>query len=108
PGPGAIHVGNDVTEEFLQGLTCERLVPKTVKGFQVLSWEKPSGARNEPLDLCVYALAALELVKRRYNRATMWDQLETVAQQQRESPTDKPKQQRRRSTQSGANYVSGW
>jgi phage terminase large subunit GpA-like protein len=107
-GPGAIHFGNDVTEEFLQGLTCERLVPKTVKGFQVLTWEKPSGARNEPLDLCVYALAALELVKRRYNRATMWDQLETASQQQRESPTDKPKQQRRRSTQSGANYVSGW
>ena len=75
-GPGTIHFGNDVTEEFLEGLTCERLVPKTVKGFQVLTWEKPSGARNEPLDLAVYALAMLELIKRRYNRATMWDQLE--------------------------------
>jgi len=42
----------------------------------VLEWQKPSGARNEPLDLEVYCLAALELVKRRYNRATMWDQLE--------------------------------
>jgi phage terminase large subunit GpA-like protein len=51
-------------------------VPRTVKGFQVLEWQKPSGARNEPLDLKVYCLAMLELVKRRYNRATMWDQLE--------------------------------
>jgi len=72
-----------VTEEFLQGLTCERLVPKTVKGFQVLTWEKPSGARNEPLDLAVYALATLELVKRRYNRATMWDQLEAAVSENR-------------------------
>jgi len=97
-----------VTEEFLQGLTCERLVPKTVKGFQVLSWEKPSGARNEPLDLCVYALAVLELIKRRYNRATLWDQLEAAAQQQRDLPASKPKQRRRRAAQAGPSFVEGW
>jgi phage terminase large subunit GpA-like protein len=106
-GPGSIHFGNDVTEEFLQGLTCERLVPKTVKGFKVLTWEKPSGARNEPLDLCVYSLAMLELVKRRYNRATMWDQLEDAAKQQQIAP-DKPKQRRRRPQQSGPSFVNGW
>jgi phage terminase large subunit GpA-like protein len=106
-GPGSIHFGNDVTEEFLQGLTCERLVPKTVKGFQVLTWEKPSGARNEPLDLCVYSLAMLELVKRRYNRASLWDQLEKAADQ-REITPDKTKQRRRRSAQSGPNFVNGW
>ena len=106
-GPGSIHFGADVTEEFLQGLTCERLVPKTVKGFQVLTWEKPSGARNEPLDLCVYSLAMLELVKRRYNRATMWDQLEDAAKQQQIAP-DKPKQRRRRPQQSGPSFVNGW
>jgi phage terminase large subunit GpA-like protein len=60
-----------------------------VKGFQKLEWQKPSGARNEPLDLEVYCLAMLELVKRRYNRATMWDQ---IAQQS----TDKPKPTRAR------------
>jgi phage terminase large subunit GpA-like protein len=75
PGPGCIHFGQNATDDYLEGLTCERLVPRTVKGFQVLEWQKPSGARNEPLDLTVYCLAALELVKRRYNRATMWDQL---------------------------------
>ena len=107
-GPGSIHFGNDVTEEFLQGLTCERLVPKTVKGFQVLTWEKPSGARNEPLDLCVYSLAMLELVKRRYNRATMWDQLEKAAGEQQQIAADKPKQRRRRPQQSGPSFVNGW
>jgi len=106
-GPGSIHFGQDVTEDYLQGLTCERLVPKTVKGFQVLTWEKPSGARNEPLDLCVYALAMLELVKRRYNRATMWDQLEKAAEQQRTAAA-KPPARRRRAAQSGPGFVEGW
>jgi phage terminase large subunit GpA-like protein len=108
PGPGAIHLPNDVTEEYLQGLTCERLVPKMVKGFQVLGWENPSGARNEPLDLTVYALAILELVKRRYNRATMWDQLTAAAEERRKpGATDKPKR-RRRSEPSGPGFVTGW
>ena len=106
-GPGAIHFGNDVTEEFLQGLTCERLVPKTVKGFQVLTWEKPSGARNEPLDLAVYCMAVLELVKRRYNRATMWDQLESAATQNKK-PEAKPAGKRRRSAPRGPDFVNGW
>jgi phage terminase large subunit GpA-like protein len=75
-GPGFVNFGQNGNEEYLQGLTCERLMPRYVKGFQVLEWMKPSGARNEPLDLLVYCLAILELVKRRYNRATMWDQLE--------------------------------
>jgi phage terminase large subunit GpA-like protein len=75
PGAGYIHFDDATTEEYLQGLTCERLQPRYVKGFQVLEWVKPSGARNEPLDLKVYCLALLELLKRRYNRATMWDQL---------------------------------
>ena len=76
PGPGFVHFDDATTEEYLQGLTCERLQPRYVKGFQVLEWKKPSGARNEPLDLKAYCLAMLELVRRRYNRATMWDQLE--------------------------------
>ena len=75
-GPGFVHFDNATTNDYLQGMTCERLQPRYVKGFQVLEWVKPSGARNEPLDLKVYCLAMLELLKRRYNRATMWDQLE--------------------------------
>ena len=75
-GPGFVHFDNATTNDYLQGLTCERLQPRYVKGFQVLEWVKPSGARNEPLDLKVYCLAMLELLKRRYNRATMWDQMD--------------------------------
>ena len=79
-GPGFVHFDNATTDDYLQGLTCERLQPRYVKGFQVLEWVKPSGARNEPLDLKVYCLAMLELLKRRYNRATMWDQLQAQLQ----------------------------
>ena len=106
-GPGSIHFGNDVTEEYLQGMTCERLVPKTVKGFATLHWEKPSGARNEPLDLAVYCMAVLELVKRRYNRATLWDQLEAAATQNKK-PEAKPAVKRRRSAPRGPDFVTGW
>jgi phage terminase large subunit GpA-like protein len=81
PGAGYVHFDDATTDDYLQGLTCERLQPRYVKGFQVLEWVKPSGARNEPLDLKVYCLAMLELLKRRYNRATMWDQLEAQLRQ---------------------------
>ncbi len=80
PGPGYVHFDDETTEEYLAGLTAERLQPRYVKGFQVLEWHCPSGARNEPLDCEVYCLAMLELVKRKYNRATMWDQLERLAE----------------------------
>jgi phage terminase large subunit GpA-like protein len=86
-GPGCINFDNATTEEYLQGLTCERLQPRYIKGFQVLEWVKPSGARNEPLDLLVYCLAMLELLKRRYNRATMWDQLAAQAAGPSPAPT---------------------
>jgi len=86
PGAGYIHFDDATTDDYLQGLTCERLQPRYVKGFQVLEWVKPSGARNEPLDLKVYCLAMLELLKRRYNRSTMWDQLEAQLSRELEAP----------------------
>jgi phage terminase large subunit GpA-like protein len=117
-GPGAVHFGQNATEEYLTGLTCERLVPRQVKGFQVLEWQKPSGARNEPLDLAVYCLAVLELVKRRYHRATMWDQLERAAGDVAPLPaasadaTAQPAaaapRQRRRARGGGGSFVSNW
>ena len=99
PGPGFCHFGQNATDEYLAGLTSERLMPRMVKGFTVLEWHKHY-ARNEPLDLEVYCLAALELVKRRYNRATMWDQLEAQLAQLAQAQAPKPQQppQRRASS----------
>ena len=112
---GAMHFGQNATEEYLTGLTCERLVPRQVKGFQVLEWQKPSGARNEPLDLAVYCLAVLELVKRRYHRATMWDQLERAANGGAALPAAssgvaevQPPPAQRKRQRGGGSFVSNW
>jgi len=108
-GPGGIHFGTGTTEDYLRGLTCERLVPRSVKGFQVLEWQKPAGARNEPLDLTVYSLAVLELIKRRYHRATMWDQIERQLRPTAPAPEPEPphplesRQPRRR-----GGFVTNW
>ena len=106
-GPGTVHFDDATDEAYLQGLTCERLVPRYVKGFQVLEWQKPSGARNEPLDLLVYCLALLELVKRRYNRATMWDQLAGSVEASAKVEA-KPAARRRPATGGGNSFVNGW
>jgi phage terminase large subunit GpA-like protein len=106
-GPGTVHFDDATDEAYLQGLTCERLVPRYVKGFQVLEWQKPSGARNEPLDLLVYCLALLELVKRRYNRATMWDQLAGSVEASAKVEA-KPAPRRRPATGGGSSFVNGW
>jgi phage terminase large subunit GpA-like protein len=107
PGPGFVHFGQNATDEYLEGLTCERLMPRMVKGFQVLEWQKLSGARNEPLDLCVYCLAVLELVKRRYNRATMWDQL-TALLDKPATPAAGPRPARPSRPRSGGSFVNSW
>jgi phage terminase large subunit GpA-like protein len=76
PGPGAFHFGMAADDEFFRQLTAEKQAMRTVKGFPVREWVKKSGDRNEALDCLVYAYAALQLEARRYNRATMWEQLE--------------------------------
>jgi len=50
----------------------------------------------------------LELVKRRYNRATMWDQLEAAAAQQRPAKADNKPPRRTKARQSGPGFVEGW
>lgn len=105
PGPGYVNFGQNATPEYLEGLTCERLMPRYVKGFQVLEWQKPSQARNEPLDLCVYCLAVLELLKRRYNRLTFWKQMEDQMEGGKRPGPARSTQRAARSTQS---FVSSW
>jgi phage terminase large subunit GpA-like protein len=80
PGAGFMHFGISADEEFFQQLTAEKQQVRMVKGFPVKEWVKKSSDRNEALDCLVYAYAALQWLARRYNRATMWDQMEKAAQ----------------------------
>lgn len=61
-GEGYIHVPDTdwFDDELAKQITSERLVTKFTKGIPVQRWEQ-TRARNEGLDLFVYALAALRL-----------------------------------------------
>jgi len=61
PGPGYCHfpARDDYDKDYFDGLTCEQVLTRKVKGFEVREWHKPAGARNEPLDCRAYALAVM-------------------------------------------------
>ena len=77
PGPGYLHLGQAATDQFLDELFPWKRMPKRDKGQTTYHWVLPAGSRDEGGDCTRMAYAALQLVARRYNRATMWEQLET-------------------------------
>lgn len=76
PGAGYTHFPADLPPDYFEQLTAERLVTRYVRGFPVREWQKKSGARNEALDTFVYGLAAMQLLYTRFNRRSIWEQLE--------------------------------
>ena len=86
PGPGYLHLGEAATDQFLGELFPWKRMPKRDKGQTTYQWVLPTGAKDEGGDCTRYAYAALQLLSRRYNRATMWDQLEAQLQAAREQP----------------------
>ena len=75
PGPGYLHLGQAATDQFLDELFPWKRMPKRDKGQTTYHWVLPPGAHDEGGDCTRMAYAALQLVARRYNRATMWEQL---------------------------------
>lgn len=75
PGPGYLHLGQAATDQFLAELFPWKRMPKRNKGQVSYSWQLPQGSRDEAGDCTRMAYAALQLLARRYNRATMWEQL---------------------------------
>lgn len=63
PGPGYCHfpIGRGYDDEYFKGLVSEKRVTKVRGGRRFTSWV-PVRARNEPLDVRVYATAAMELL----------------------------------------------
>jgi phage terminase large subunit GpA-like protein len=71
----------DVKVEYFEQLTAEKQALRYNRsGFPTREWVKKPSARNEALDCLVYAYAALNLMYQRYDRRTIWDQLETRLQ----------------------------
>jgi phage terminase large subunit GpA-like protein len=111
PGPGYLHFGMAATDQFLSELFPWKRMPKRDQGQTTYNWVLPAGSRDEGGDCTRMAYAALQLVARRYNRATMWDQLERRAKAQSAAPapaepaeTPKPK----RPVTPSQGFVSRW
>ena len=66
-GPGYMHFPNTYDKSYFEMLTAEKLVTKFKKGFQTLEWIKIR-ARNEVLDLRVYALAGLKILNPNFEK----------------------------------------
>ena len=106
-GDGYIHFYPTITTDYFQELTAERQVLRYKHGYQERVWVKKSNARNEALDEMVYAYAAFCRFKQKYDRRTIWDQLE-----KKRNPTE-PKQEvpLRSGRQKGAkkrSFVANW
>ena len=86
-GDGYIHFYPTITTDYFQELTAERQVLRYKHGYQERVWVKKSNARNESLDEMVYAYAAFCRFRQKYDRRTIWDQLE-----KKRNPTE-PKQE---------------
>lgn len=74
-GPGVVHWPEGLPDEYWAQLTAERQVVELVNGFPKRKWVKKDNDYNEDLDCEVLNLAALEYIKTRSNRSTMWQQL---------------------------------
>ncbi len=79
-GPGYLHFSDELPGDYFEQLTAEKRTVRYVKGHPISEWVKPSHARNEALDLMVYAFAALyKLGVHKYSDRD-WKRLEDVVQ----------------------------
>jgi phage terminase large subunit GpA-like protein len=105
PGPGYLHFHAQTGAEYFEQLTAEKQALRYVKGFPVREWVKKPSARNEALDCMVYAYAALNRLYQRYDRRTIWDQLEKRLQ----NGDAEPRKPRLRSGGAAASaFVNSW
>jgi phage terminase large subunit GpA-like protein len=74
---GWIGIPAGLDDEWFQQLTAEKRLPVTNRrtGFTVYRWVKPKDARNEALDLMVYAEALALRLGWRSNPDAYWDRL---------------------------------
>lgn len=110
-GAGYVHFHGEASTEYFAQLTAEKQITRYVKGFPVREWVKKSGARNEALDCFVYAYAALQWLYTRYNRKTIWVQLEkslNITPKQAPEKPPEPTNRRRQATIKRGNYMTSW
>lgn len=96
PGPGFCHFPARYDDEYFEQLTAEQIVTRFSKGFRKREWKKVR-ARNEALDLRVYAIAAYALLNTNIN---------ALIDRKQKQVEDAPKRTQRRMRQN--NFATGW
>jgi len=104
PGPGYLHFFPTITPDYFQELTAERQILRFRNGFPERVWVKKSQSPNEALDELNYAYASLHRLYQKYDRRSIWDQLERRSEPKqnaalRSSQQNAPKR---------ANFVKSW
>jgi phage terminase large subunit GpA-like protein len=100
-GAGFMHFPHDRPEDWFRQLTVEVKVIRYRNGIPYARFENPSKARNEALDLRVYASAALALLR------VNWKKLKrSIAPDDEAEPEVKKKKRERRG--GGAGWVNSW
>ena len=62
-GPRYMHFPRSYTDDWFRQLTCERVITKYTHGFARRVFVKAAGVRNEALDVRVYSLACLDILR---------------------------------------------
>jgi len=94
-GSGFMHFPNDRPEDWFRQLVSETKVTRYKNGVPFTRFENPSKARNEALDIRVYATAALSLMR------VNWDKL-------KQSIQDPPKKKAAKSKKNARKKKGGW
>lgn len=105
PGAGYLHFYAQTGEEYFLQLTAERQALRYVKGFPQREWVKKPGARNEALDCLVMAYCGLQKLYTRFDRRSIWDQLERRLD---EATRPNKASQLKSKKPSGPSYVHNW
>lgn len=106
PGPGFCHFPDDRPEEYYKQLTAEEVVYRYQKGVKKRIWKKKR-ARNEALDLRVYATAALEVLNPKFDkiRTNLTRRVKTAKANDNATDNTKPKPKRRKKK---GGFVNAW
>jgi phage terminase large subunit GpA-like protein len=91
PGEGYLHFHAATGQEYFEMLTAEKQAIKFRNGFPERVWVLKPGKRNESLDTLCYSYAAFQLLYRKFDRRTIWDQLEKRLEQPLRSKEAKAK-----------------
>lgn len=103
-GPGYLHFYPTITTDYFEELTAEKQILRFRNGFPERIWVKKSQSPNEALDELNYAYAALHRLYQKYDRRSIWDQLER-SKEAKQAPPLRSSQQ---TASKRGNFVQNW